>query len=150
MPTYQLAELNIGRMLYSVEDPRFHGFVSRLDEINTLAEQSKGFVWRLKTAEGDAMSIRAFDDDKLIINLSVWESIDDLFQYSYYTAHAELLKQRKDWFEHMTKPIMAMWWIPEGHIPTLEEAKEKLELIQSKGPTVEAFSFKHRFDPPSN
>jgi len=146
---YHLAEINIARMLYSMEDPRFHGFVSRLDEINSLAEQSKGFVWRLKTDDGDAMSIRAFDDDQLIINMSVWESIDDLYQYSYYTAHAELFKQRKDWFEHMSKPMMALWWVKKGHQPSLEEAKEKLELIQAHGPTEGAFSFKERFDPPA-
>lgn len=147
--TYHLAELNIARMLYEMDDPRFAGFVNRLDEINALAEKSKGFVWRLKTDEGDAMSIRAFDDDKLIINLSVWETIDALFQYTYYTAHAELFKQRQDWFEHIEKPMFVMWWVPKGHTPSLEEAKEKLELIRVQGPTAKAFHFKQRFDPPA-
>ena len=147
---YHLAELNIARMLYQMDDPRFSGFVNRLEEINTLAEQSKGFIWRLKTDEGDAMSIRAFEDDMLIINMSVWESIEDLYQYTYYTAHAELFRQRQDWFEHLKEPMFAMWWVPEGHIPDLEEAKEKLELIRLKGPTAEAFHFKKRFDPPTS
>jgi hypothetical protein len=145
---YQLAQINIGRALAEMNDPLMHGFVSRLAEINKLAEESPGFVWRLQTPEGDATALRCFPDPLMIVNLSVWESLEALKDYTYKTLHATLLKDRKAWFEQLEQPHLVMWWVPAGHIPTIEEAKEKLELLSKHGPTAEAFTFSKAFPKP--
>lgn len=143
--TYHLAQANIGRMLAPIDSEIMSGFANRLDEINALAEASPGFIWRLQTEEGDATALRVFDDDMLIINMSVWESIDALHQYVYYSDHAELFRQRTHWFEKMDTMHMVLWWIPAGHIPTTDEMKAKLDHINAHGPTPRAFTFKQRF-----
>ena len=117
------------------------GFVDRLDEINKLADESPGFIWRLQTEEGDATSIQAFDDPSLIINISVWESLDQLKNYVYKTVHVELIRDRDAWFNKMITAHMALWWVPAGHTPTIKEGKQKLELLESMGPSREAFTF---------
>jgi hypothetical protein len=143
--SYHLAEINIARMLAPLDDPIMAEFVSNLVPINTLAEKSSGFVWRFQTPEGDATSVRVFNDDQIIINLSVWESVDSLFQFAYNSQHTDYFRRRKEWFEKMEVPVLVMWWVPEGHVPTLVEAKEKLELLEKRGPTPLAFTFKQRF-----
>lgn len=145
MVTYQLAQLNIARMLAPIDSEIMSGFVARLDEINALAEAAEGFVWRLQTPAGDATSLRPFDDDMLIVNMSVWESIDALHHYTYKTAHVELIRDRKAWFSVMGEPHMVLWWVREGHIPTVEEAKMKRDLLIAEGPTPQAFTFAKRF-----
>lgn len=145
MTKYHLAQANIGIMLAPLDDPIMHGFVSKLDEINALADAAPGFVWRLQTESGDATAIRVFDNDKLIINMSVWESIDALHQYTYYSAHAEVFRQRRDFFEKMETPYLVLWWVPAGHIPTTDEMKARLEYLTAHGPTPHAFTFKQRF-----
>ena len=125
-----------------------HGFASRLDEINALADRAPGFVWRLQTEEGDATSLRLFDDPLIIVNMSVWESFEDLKSYTYKSLHVELFKERKKWFESFGKPHLAMWWIPEGHTPTAKEAQEKLEYLTRHGPTTDAFNFSEPFPKP--
>ncbi|HEX2619793.1 MAG TPA: DUF3291 domain-containing protein [Phototrophicaceae bacterium] len=147
MTTYHLAQLNIGRMLGYRDDPIVAGFFARLDEINALAEAAPGFVWRLQTEEGDATSIHAFDDDLLLINMSVWESVETLHQFAYYSQHVELYRQRQEWFHKLSEAILVMWWIPAGTIPTIEEAKAKLEHLRQHGATPEAFNFKNCFSP---
>ena len=142
-----LAQVNIGRVKGLMTDPVMAGFASRLDEINALAEASPGFVWRLQSDEGNATSYRPYDDDRLLINMSVWESIEQLRAFTYNTAHAELLRQRREWFEKFDQVFLALWWIPEGHIPTIEEAKERLALLEAHGPTPSAFTFKTIFPP---
>jgi len=121
------------------------GFVARLAEINAVADGAPGFVWRLQTAEGDATSLRVFDDEYMLVNMSVWESVEALFEYVYRSAHVELLRQRASWFEKMGAPFLALWWIPAGHIPSVEEAKAKLEYLTQRGPTPLAFTFKQRY-----
>jgi hypothetical protein len=143
--SYHLAEINIARMLAPLDDPIMAEFVANLVAINTLAEKSPGFVWRLQTEEGDATSLRIFDDEKIIINMSVWESVEALFQFAYNTQHTDFFRRRKEWFEKMDTPVLVMWWVPAGHNPTLAEAKEKLELLEKHGPTPLAFTFKQRF-----
>lgn len=145
MPEYHLAQINIGRMLAPVDSEVMFGFTSRLDEINALADEAEGFVWRLQTDDGDATAIRPYDDDMMIINMSVWESFEALHTYTYKTLHAELIKGRKQWFEKLSKPHMVLWWIPAGHIPTIEEALAKLDLLEANGSTPEAFTFAKRF-----
>jgi hypothetical protein len=132
-------------MLAPLDDPIMAEFVANLVPINTLAEKSPGFVWRLQTAEGDATSLRVFDDDQIIINLSVWQSVDALFQFAYNSQHTDFFRRRKEWFEKMDTPVMVMWWVPEGHNPSPVEARERLELLQKHGPTPLAFTFKQRF-----
>jgi hypothetical protein len=145
MTDYHIAEINIAHMRASLEDPVMKDFVDNLDRINAVADDASGFVWRLQTEEGDATSIRVFDNDMLIVNMSVWESIEALFQYVYASDHADIFRRRGEWFTKMDAPVLAMWWIPAGHIPTLDEAKEKLDLMAREGPTPLAFTFKKRF-----
>lgn len=150
MKQYHLAQLNIARMLAPLDDPVMAGFVARLEEINALAERSPGFVWCLQTDEGDATSIRAFEDDRIIVNMSVWESIEQLKDYAFRTAHSELLKQRRQWFEKIERAYAVLWWIEAGHIPTVEETQQRLEHLQQHGESPYAFTFQKPFPPPNN
>jgi hypothetical protein len=146
--TYYIAQLNIGKFRFPTTDPRMAGFMNQLKPINALADGTPGFVWRLQDDSGDATAIRPFPDDMVAVNFSVWETIDALFNYVYYSDHAKVLRERKQWFEHMTEHYMVMWWIPAGHTPTLLEAKERLEALRRDGPTPFAFTFKQRFEAP--
>lgn len=146
--TYHLAELNVGRIRFSLTDERMQGFVSQLEPINALADGTPGFIWRLQSEAGDATALRPFPDDMMIVNFSVWETIDALFQYTYYSDHAKVFRNRKQWFETMSEHYFVMWWIPAGHIPTLTEAKERLDALRRDGPTAYAFNFKERFEAP--
>jgi hypothetical protein len=144
---YHLAQVNIGRILAPLDDPIMAGFVARLDDINALADQSPGFVWRLQTEAGNATDFRPYDDDRILVNLSVWETIEQLKQYVYKTAHSELMRQRRQWFEKFDAMYMALWWIKAGHTPTVEEAKQRLEYLQEHEATPYAFTFKQPFSP---
>lgn len=146
-PTFHLAQINIATAKYPMEDPRMHGFVSRLDEINALAEGYDGFVWRLQDDSGNATNISISDDPMLIVNMSVWESPESLKNYVYKSVHVEVMRLRKHWFHLMKEAYYVLWWIPAGHIPTVEEAVEKLELLRAHGPTPAAFDFKKVFEP---
>lgn len=147
---YHLAQLNIGRMLAPLDDPIMEGFVAKLDEVNALADNSPGFIWRLQTPEGNATDLRPYDDDLILVNMSVWASLEDLSSYVYAmeSEHRPVMKQRRRWFQKFDGPYMALWWIPEGHIPTVEEAKERLEHLRTHGATAYAFSFKEPFPAP--
>jgi uncharacterized protein DUF3291 len=147
---FHLAEFNVARARAPLDDPRMAGFVAQLDAVNRLAEASPGFVWRL-VAEGGAASsyIRAFDDERLLVNLSVWESVESLQAYVYRSAHGQVYRDRATWFEPPVGAWLAMWWIPAGRLPTVEEGKAKLERLATHGPTSEAFTFKRVFAPPS-
>jgi hypothetical protein len=146
---FQLAQVNIGRVRAPVDDPLMHGFVARLDEINALAESSPGFVWRLKDDSGNATYFRPYaGDDRILINMSVWESIEALHAFVYRSLHKDLLADRKNWFERMEEAYQVLWWIPRGHIPTLEEAVARLEHLRQHGDTPHAFGFKSPFEPP--
>ncbi len=140
-----LAQVNIAEMIAPINDPVMADFVNNLDRINMLAEQSPGFVWRLKGDEGNATAITVFDNLFLIINMSVWENLDTLFDFTYKTAHVEILKRKKEWFKNMPRMHMAFWYIDKGHQPTPEEAKERLYYLQEYGQSPYAFSFKSRF-----
>lgn len=121
------------------------GFVARLDEINALADAAPGFVWRLQSDAGDSTAIRVFDDPLLIINMSVWQSLDALKQYVYRSDHVELIRDRDGWFHKMAAAHLALWWIPKGHVPSVEEGKRKLKTLAENGPTQEAFTFANPF-----
>jgi len=144
---FHLAQINVAQMKAPLDDPAMKRFVDWLAPINALAERSPGYVWRLQTAEGDATSLRVFDDEMMIVNMSAWESVEALKDYVYYSAHVELLKERRDWFDKMEKIHYALWWIPAGHVPTPEEGRERLELLQRLGPSPRAFIFSTTFAP---
>ena len=149
MTTHHLAQINIVRMRAPLDDPLMAGFVARLDEINALAEDAPGFVWRLKDESNNATNIQVFDDSRLIVNMSVWESIEALFEYTYRSGHIELLRARKDWFEPLGSPPVALWWVAAGQISTAEEGKQRLALLEQNDPSPEAFTFKQKFKPPA-
>jgi hypothetical protein len=148
MTIYHLAQINIGRIRAPLEDPLMAGFVDRLEAINRLADAAPGFVWRLQTDAGNATSIRPYEDERILINMSVWQSIEALWEYVYKSQHAEPLRLRSDWFEKMDSPYLALWWIPAGHIPTPLEGKERLDHLRRHGQTAHAFTFKSRFQMP--
>ncbi|HEV2662421.1 MAG TPA: DUF3291 domain-containing protein [Ktedonobacteraceae bacterium] len=145
---YHLAQLNVARMLAPLTDPLMAGFVARLDEINALADGLPGFVWRLQTEDGDATSLRPFEDDLILVNLSLWASLQDLSSFVYASDHRQVMKQRRQWFRRFDGPYMVLWWVPQGHIPTVDEARERLEHLRTHGETAHAFTFKKSFPAP--
>jgi len=140
-----LAQINIGRMRAPLDHPAMSGFMTRLDDINALAERSPGFVWRMQGEGGNNTYLRPYEDERIIVNMSVWEDVEHLRAFTYNTAHAELLKQRRQWFEAFDRVFLALWWIPVGHVPTIDEAKARLASIEQNGPTPFAFTFKRVF-----
>jgi Domain of unknown function (DUF3291) len=142
-----VAQLNIARMIgKNIDDPVMIEFVNQLDEINLLAEQSDGFIWRLKSDNGNATSYNPYNDDRLIINFSVWENAALLKEFVYNSAHKVVMRDRKKWFENFGEPYYVLWHIPEGTIPTIDEAVERLACLQQNGPTAYAFDFKNIFE----
>ena len=135
-------------MLGELEDDVMAGFVARLDSLNTLADGSPGFVWRYQTDAGDATEVRVFDDEFILFNMSVWESIEALENYVYRSNHLEAVQKRADWFERPTRTPLVLWWVKAGHIPSVLEAKDRFDLLWRDGPTEAAFTFKERFPPP--
>lgn len=143
-----LAQLNIARMRGARDSEIMSEFFARLDEINALADNAPGFVWRLQSESGNATDIQAFDDEWLIVNLSVWESVEQLKTFTYQTAHADVMRQRRQWFEPHTDAYLVLWWIPVGHIPTVQESKERLRHLQTHGASAYAFTLKQIFAAP--
>ena len=145
---YHLAQYNVARLLAPLDDPAIADFVSALEPINRLADESPGFVWRHQTEEGDSTALRPYDDDRIIINFSVWTDPDALWDYTYKSDHMAVFRRRREWFKSDVDAHLVMWWVPQGHIPSIEEAAERLERLRIDGPTPEAFTFRQRFDPP--
>ena len=148
MTRFHLAQANIGRIRAPLEDPSMEGFRTQLDPVNALADRSPGFVWRLQTEDGNAMAIRPYADERMAINMSVWESLEALQQFVYKSAHVGPLRDRKQWFEPIEGPILVLWWVPAGHIPTVDEAKGRLAHLKEHGPSPVAFTFRATFPPP--
>lgn len=149
MRHWQLAQVNIARALAPLDSPVMAGFVARIAEINTLAEKSPGYVWRFQDDTGNALYVRPYEDPAMLFNLSVWETPEHLKAYVYRTNHVELLRQKQQWFESGDAPILALWWIPAGTIPTVDEAKARLEHLRQHGATAHAFGFREIFPPPA-
>ncbi len=141
---WQLAQLNIAWLAAPLDSPQLESFVAQLDVTNSLAEQSDGFVWRLIDTEGDTV----FDED-LIVNLSVWKNIDSLFDYTYKSAHKAVMRDRKEWFKPMPDASLVLWWVPDGHQPSIQEAHDRLQILRNSGPCEDAFTFKKRFESPA-
>jgi Domain of unknown function (DUF3291) len=147
--SYQLAQLNIARMRFPLESPEMADFVNNLDRINALADSSEGFVWRLVgDGSNDATSLRPFEDDTILVNMSVWQNLESLKNYVYKSAHTDILKRRAEWFEKAQDAMVVMWWIPQGHRPTVQESKERLEHLRAHGSSEFAFSFREAFPAP--
>jgi len=140
-----LAQLNIAKAKYALEAPEIKEFVDNLEPVNNLAESSSGFVWRLKDESGDATNIQAFSDPNIIVNMSVWESTDALKNFMFRTSHREFLRRKKEWFDNIPEDSYVLWWVPIGHIPTVEEAVQKLAHLRSHGDSPNAFTFKSNF-----
>lgn len=147
MSRYRLAQLNIATMKESLDSPSMADFVANLERINALAESSPGFVWRLKDDDGNATAIRPFGEN-VIVNLSVWEDLDSLHNYAFKTAHVEILRRRREWFERMNEAYAVLWWIPREHRPSTAEAAERLANLRELGPNAHAFTFREAFPAP--
>ena len=149
MSGWRIAQVNIARLIAPLDDPRIDDFRLALDHINQLGEAQPGFVWRAKGAGFDATDCRVFDDRDILINATVWESVEHLAAFAYRTEHREFVRRRHEWFEPATEAYQAMWWIPEGQVPTLDECVERLMHLRAHGPTPFAFDFRTRFAPPT-
>lgn len=146
---YHLAQINISRLLAPLDDPQIAGFVSQLDEINALADDAAGFVWRLQSSSGNATDIAYSDDPFVIVNMSVWESVEALRNFVYKSEHIRVFRDRANWFEKAAKPNYCLWWIPIGHIPSVAEGRERLEHYQANGATPYSFWFSQQFPQPA-
>lgn len=148
---FHLAQVNIARPLAALNSPVMQGFTEAIGAMNALAERSPGFVWRLVgSPEADAEAARVFEDPTLLVTLSVWESVESLRAYAMQSAHGSFLRRRVEWFHPATGPSYAVWWIPQGTLPSLAEAHQRLAHLAQHGPTPEAFGFKESFPPPGS
>jgi Domain of unknown function (DUF3291) len=145
---HHVAQVNIGLPREPLTSELLADFVAALDPINALAEASPGYVWRLQTVDGDATNVRGFGDDRLIINFSVWESVEALADFVFRSAHTDVMRRRRTWFEQMREAYAVLWWIPAGHIPTIGEAEERLALLRAHGPSAEAFTLREPYAAP--
>jgi hypothetical protein len=153
---YVLAQVNFGRLVAPLDSPRLADFVARLDSVNAVADGAPGFVWRLQTEDGNSTALRAFEQDAegsdggILINMSVWESVEALAAYVYGAAHIAMLRRRREWFERLKDAYTALWWVPRGHIPTIAEAEDRVKHLRAHGPAAHAFTLKVHFPPPDS
>ncbi|HEX6449038.1 MAG TPA: DUF3291 domain-containing protein [Trebonia sp.] len=151
---YALAQVNVGRLVAPLDSPRLADFVAGLDPVNAVADAAPGFVWRLQTEDGNATAIRVFEQDAegsdggILVNMSVWESVEALGAYVYGEAHRVVLRRRREWFEQMKDAYTALWWIPRGHIPMVSEAEDRVRHLRAHGPTPYAFTLRSHFPSP--
>jgi hypothetical protein len=146
-PSFHVAQVNIARPKAPVDSPLLADFKALLDPVNAIADEARGFVWRLQDESGNATALRIFDD-ALMVNMSVWASIEALWDFVYAGDHLAVMHRRREWFERMDH-FMCLWWVPAGHVPAIAEAEERLRLLREHGPTERAFTFKQRFAPPA-
>jgi hypothetical protein len=147
---HHLALLNVGRLVAPLDSPQLAEFVDNLDPINALADAAPGFVWRHQDDSGNSTSVRMLSDDTLLVNLAVWESVEALADFAYAGDHLEVMRKRRLWFERMEEPFLVLWWVPAGHVPTVEEAEQRLLKLRAEGPSPEVFTFKERYPAPSS
>ncbi len=147
---HQLAQINIGRLIAPIDDPKIAEFVAQLEPVNALADRAPGFVWRLKSESGNATDIAYNDDPFVIVNMSVWESPEALQDFAYRSDHIKVFRDRAKWFEKMDKPNYCLWWVPSGHVPSVAEGRERLERYQTQGATPYSFWFSQRFPAPED
>ena len=151
MTVWRIAQVNVGRLLAPVSDPRIDDFRNALARINGLADVQPGFVWRLTGDGDDATDLRPDAGDELqAINASVWDSIDDLAAFAYRTEHRDFVRRRTEWFESPREAYLALWWVEASHRPDVAECLERLAHLRIHGPTVFAFDFRTRFESPAS
>jgi hypothetical protein len=150
MNMFNLAQVNIAIAKGAMDSEVMKVFSDNLDPINTIAEASEGFVWRLKDEAGNATNIVFSDNPNELVNMSVWQSVDALKHFMFKTHHIDFLKRKKEWFETVTEQTYALWWVPVGHYPSIQEAKDRLTLLNTNGETAEAFTFKTCVEPPQS
>ena len=144
---FHLAQFNMAQLLAPLDSPLLAEFVGALARINELADDHPGFVWRLQGDGGDATSLRPFGED-VIVNMSLWESVEALFDFVYRSGHAPVMAKRRQWFAKPNEAYTVLWWVKAGHIPTVEDAGARLDILKRKGPSPAAFTFRTRFPPP--
>ena len=141
-----LAELNVGRLLAPTDDPRVADFMAALDRINGIGKRSPGFVWMMEgsgepgTGNTDT---KIAGDAQYVSNLTVWQDVASLEHFVWNTVHRTFYERRAEWFEVLGKMHFAMWWVPEGHQPTLDEALARLDHIAVNGDTDHAFGWSY-------
>jgi len=145
---WHVAQVNIAFLRAPLDSPQLAAFIEALDPVNALADRASGFVWRLQTEDGDATGIRAFGDNRIIVNVSVWETVEALAAFVFASGHAEVLRRRHEGFEKMAEGHLAVWWIPVGTIPTVEEAEARLHALRERGPSPEVFTLREPFPHP--
>ena len=139
-----IAQLNIGRALHPLDDTRMASFMNALAAINAIADRSPGFVWRMADESGAGNTNTTYTDDpQQIVNMSVWRTAEDLEHFGWKTAHHRIYNQKHSWFEKPTLAIFVMWPVEEGHIPTLDEALQRLAHLRAHGSTDHAFGWDH-------
>jgi len=147
---HQLAQLNIARPVEPLTSARLAEFVALLGPVNGLADAASGFVWRLQTEDGDATGVRAFSDDQIIVNMSVWESLEALAAFVFGGFHAEVMRRRREWFAQLRDPYAVIWWVVAGVRPTIADAEDRLASLREHGPTPYAFTMRRPFPPPGS
>jgi hypothetical protein len=150
---HHIAQVNIGRLAALADSEQLAGFFAQLDPVNAAADAAPGFVWRLQTEEGNATSVVAFEWDQsdshgVLVNMSVWESIEQLAAFVYGDLHRAVLRGRRAWFQAVAEATTCLWWVPAGHRPSTDEAEDRLLLLRDHGSTPAAFTFRHSFGPP--
>jgi hypothetical protein len=152
---FVLAQVNIGRLRAPLDSPALADFVTALNPVNAVADAAPGFVWRLQTEDGNATAVRAFEWDSadsagVIVNMSVWESVEALAAFVYSPDHLAVLRRRREWFEKIQEAYLALWWIPRGSVPTTAEAENRVRHLRLHGPTPHAFTLRMHFPPPGD
>jgi len=146
---HHVAQVNIARLRAPLDSPQLAGFVALLEPVNAIADGSPGFVWRLQSDAGDATAYRPFDDDRIMINLSVWESLPALWDFVYVSRHLDAMRRRREWFDRVSDAYVTLWWLRPGQRPTIEDATARLALLEAEGPGARAFTFAEPFPPPA-
>lgn len=142
-----LAQVNIARLKYPLDSVELKDFVDALDPVNAVADGADGFVWRLQNETGNATDIPVLGDEWLIVNMSVWRDTNALTAFMYQGQHRELLARRREWFARLDEAVTALWWVPDGHRPTVAEAEDRLLHLRAHGPTPYAFTLRTSFPP---
>jgi hypothetical protein len=151
---HELAQVNISRMSYPLDDPRLKDFVDGLEPVNALADTAPGFLWRLQTEDGNATAVRAFEWETggsagVLVNMSVWTSVEALAEFVFSGAHLAVMKRRREWFRPVREAMTALWWVPAGHRPGTAEAEDRLRRLRAEGPTPYAFTLRRHFPAPA-
>ncbi|MEU7880687.1 DUF3291 domain-containing protein [Microbispora bryophytorum] len=141
-----LAQFNVAHLRAPLDSPDLADFVAALEPINVLSDAAPGFVWRMTGGDRHTDTIQHEYGDHLLVNFSIWESREALWNFVYRSAHLGVLQRRREWFHRVAEPYTVMWWVPEGHRPSLKEAMTRLDLLRAQGPGPEAFTFKDFYD----